>query len=290
MDERDHVIVVAATICIHQLITAFTIVFDDVKTKSEERIRKKELREITPYKRNLSMRYGRPTSFLEPIPSLERILDHINRPYMLNVTHLHSWQFFQLAHCLKDYILRPRARRDGTIPNNRSHKRHKFDHYHRLYFCLKWLNDGNFYRTRETETGWGKSSLQEDTVHVLKAIVDGLDDEIKWPDAERRQELAHVYQGIFKGCVGIADVKEFQVVKYKDTDKERRSWSGKKKINSYKLLSVMDHSGRYTYLRLCLGKNDREVFTGSSLYLQEGNFFHQENSWRRMEDLRVMDA
>jgi len=35
----------------------------------------------------------------------------------------------------------------------------------------------------------------------------------------------------------------------------------------------MDHSGRYTYLRLCLGKNDREVFTGSSLYLQEGNYF-----------------
>jgi hypothetical protein len=109
------------------------------------------------------------------------------------------------------------------------------------------LNDGNFHRTHETETGWGKSSLQEDTVHVLKAIVDGLEDEIQWPDANRRLELAAVlYQGIFKGCVGIADIKEFQVVTmYKGNDKERRSWSGKKKINSYKLLSsVMDHSGR----------------------------------------------
>jgi hypothetical protein len=55
------------------------------------------------------------------------------------------------------------------------------------------------------------------------------------------------YQGIFKGCVGIADVKEFQVVKYKDTDKEWRSWSGKKNINSYKMLSVMGIIQEDTY-------------------------------------------
>jgi len=55
--------------------------------------------------------------------------------------------------------------------------------------------------------------------------------------------------------------------------KERRSWSGKKKINSYKLLSVMDHSRHYIFACICLGKNDREVFTGSPLYLQEGGFF-----------------
>jgi hypothetical protein len=35
----------------------------------------------------------------------------------------------------------------------------------------------------------------------------------------------------------------------------------------------MDHSGRYTYVRMCLGKNDREVFTGSLLFFQEGNYF-----------------
>jgi hypothetical protein len=275
MDQHDQNILIAAAICMHHLITAYSIIFDDVRTKSEERTRKEQLRKMTPIKRNLSVTYGRPTSFLEPIPALQQILDDINRPYILNVTHLHSWHFFLLAEHLKDFILRPRGRRDGTYPENRSNKRYKFDHYHRLYFCLKWLNDGNFHRTQETETGWGKSSLQEDTVHVLKAIVDGLDNEIQWPDGRRQQELACVYQGIFKGCVGIADVKEFQVVKYEDANKERRSWSGKKKINSYKMLSVMDHSGRYTYVRMCLGKNDQEVFTGSLLYLQEGNYFSQ---------------
>jgi hypothetical protein len=64
-------------------------------------------------------------------------------------------------------------------------------------------------------------------------------------------------------------VKEFQVVKFQDPVKERGSFSGKKKINSYKFLSVMDHSGQYIYARLCLGANDREVYTSSPLYLQE---------------------
>ena len=36
----------------------------------------------------------------------------------------------------------------------------------------------------------------------------------------------------------------------------------------------MDHSGRYIFARLCLGKNDCEVFTGSPLYLQE--FFSED--------------
>jgi hypothetical protein len=60
--------------------------------------------------------------------------------------------------------------------------------------------------------------------HVLHAIVEGLDDELKWPDVNRRQELANVHPGIFNSCIGVGDVKEFQVVK--DTVKERRIWSG----------------------------------------------------------------
>jgi hypothetical protein len=106
--------------------------------------------------------------------------------------------------------------------------------------------------------------------------VEGLEDELQWPDAEKRQELGAVFPGMFNGCIGVSDVKEYQVVKYLDTVKERRSWSGKKKINSYKLLSVMDHSGRYIFACICLGKNDHEVFTSSPLYLQEGEFFSED--------------
>jgi hypothetical protein len=232
MDEHHRMLAAAAAICIHQLLVSYFIIFDDVPTASEAHAAKRRKRELTSYKRNLSVEYGRLTTNLEHIPHLERILQDKNRPYMKDVTH-------------------------GTRPANNIHSKCKLDHFHHLYYCLKWLNDGNFYRTREADIGYGKSSIHEDTVHVLQAIVEDLEDELQWPDAEKRQELAAVFPGMFHGCIGVADVKEYQVVKYLDPVKERRSWSGKKKINSYKLLSVMDHSGRYIFARLCLGKNDR---------------------------------
>jgi hypothetical protein len=35
----------------------------------------------------------------------------------------------------------------------------------------------------------------------------------------------------------------------------------------------MDHSGRFIFARVSLGGNDRECYTGSPLYLQEGKYF-----------------
>jgi hypothetical protein len=72
-------------------------------------------------------------------------------------------------------------------------------------------------------------------------------------------------------------VKEYEIEKLKDSVKEKMSWSGKK-INSYKMLSVMDYTGHFIFLRVCSGKNDREVLTGSPLYLREGEFF-SDNQW-----------
>jgi hypothetical protein len=140
------------------------------------------------------------------------------------------------------------------------------------------LNDGLSYRSREADTGYAKSSVHEDLAHVLQAIIEGLDEHLTWPDENHRHELAAVYTGILRGCIGVGDVKEFEIEKPKDSVKEKRSWSGKKNINSYKMLSVMDHTGRCIFLCICLGKNDREVFTGSPLYLQKGDFF-SDNQW-----------
>jgi hypothetical protein len=66
-----------------------------------------------------------------------------------------------------------------------------------------------FYRSWEAETGWCKSSVQEDLVHVLTAIVEGLDDHLQWPDENRHQVLAHIFPGILRGCIGVGNVKEF---------------------------------------------------------------------------------
>jgi hypothetical protein len=39
-------------------------------------------------------------------------------------------------------------------------------------------------RTRESQAGWSKSSMQEDLVHVLEAITEGLDDHMQWPNEQ----------------------------------------------------------------------------------------------------------
>jgi hypothetical protein len=84
---------------------------------------------------------------------------------MKDVTHLHVWQLFLLAGCLKGLIECPRLYPNGTHPENNIHSKFKFDHYHHLYYCLKWLNDVNFHRTQEADIGYGKSSIHKVIVH-----------------------------------------------------------------------------------------------------------------------------
>ena len=174
----DNKLLMVAGVVIHQLIVAYTFIFDDVPTKFEEKMKKRRQRELTPYKRNVSVRYGRPTTALVPQPVLNNLLADENRAYIHKHTHLHAWQFFTLADRLKDLIERPRMREDGTRPDsNRRPVTHDF--YHRLFFCLEWLNEGTFHRTRESRAGWAKSSMHDDLIHVLEAIVEGLDDQLQ---------------------------------------------------------------------------------------------------------------
>ena len=129
-----------------------------------------------------------------------------NRNYMQKIWHLYSWQFFALADKLKPLIERPRLRSDGTQPIKLG-PNCKHDFYHRLFFTLQWLNTGNYYRTTESLVGWGKSSLQEDNKHVLIAIMEGLEDQVVWPNVARRVELASVNDNVFRGMIGIFDIK-----------------------------------------------------------------------------------
>jgi hypothetical protein len=223
MDDDDTIVFIFLVAAAHQLICSYYILFDDVPTRKEKKLLLKRKHELAPYKCNVSYRYSTSTNRLVAKNCLPEILQDSDRAYIKSVTHLHEWQFFELAETLKDLNLRPRLRSDGTRPELR-HKAPKFDHYHRLFFVLRWLNDGLFYRSREVDTGYAKSSVQEDLVHVFLAIVEGLDE----PDENRRRELAEVFPGILSGCIGVGDVKEYEIEKLKDPVKEKNSWSGKK--------------------------------------------------------------
>jgi hypothetical protein len=80
--------------------------------------------------------------------------------------------------------------------------------------------------------------------------------------------------GMLSGCIGVGDVKEYEIEKPKNLIKERMSFSGKEKINSYKMLFVADYTGWFFYVGVALGKNNHEVFASSPLKLQRRvNFF-----------------
>jgi len=65
------------------------------------------------------------------------------------------------------------------------------------------------------------------------AIIEGLENQLQWPDVQRRRAMVNSNQGeiIFRSCIGIADVNEYQIVKPKDPRKEQKTWSGKVMIS-----------------------------------------------------------
>ncbi len=94
------------------------------------------------------MAHGTPRAALLPQPILNSILADENGAI------LRSTITFVLEDRLKDLLVRPRFRADGTMPV-KSGPKVKYDHYHHLFFCFQWLNDGLFHRTRESIAGWG---------------------------------------------------------------------------------------------------------------------------------------
>jgi len=73
--------------------------------------------------------------------------------------------------------------------------------------------------------------------------------------------------------IGILDIKEHRINKPKNNRLENLSYSAKHKMNSYKNLSIIDYTGRFIYVLVALGKNDREFWTQCPLYLQKGLYF-----------------
>jgi hypothetical protein len=131
-------LIAAAMAATQQLLSSYLVMFDDVPTKFEKKAAKKRLREFTPYKSNVSPRYGRLTTNLQANPILEHILRDENRAYMHHSTHLHPGQFFLLTERLKDLILWSRLRADGSRPNRLGHSIHH-NHYHRLFFLSEMV-------------------------------------------------------------------------------------------------------------------------------------------------------
>jgi hypothetical protein len=67
-----------------------------VLSQKKRRMKRWE-QELTPYKRNVSVRYFSAIKELESIPALNSILQDFDRAYIKDTAELHPWQFFILA-------------------------------------------------------------------------------------------------------------------------------------------------------------------------------------------------
>jgi hypothetical protein len=179
LNNDELLLLMAAGAVVHQFITAtFFIFLDSIPTLFEKK-RTKKRKKMAPYKRNVSMRYDTPTSDLILQPILDNVFADDNRAYAKKITHLHTWQILLLAAKLKHLIERPCLRSSGEQPG-RNGPNTKLNYLYRLFYCLEWLNDGAFHRTREFWAGWCKSSMHEAILHVLYVIIEGLDDQLMY--------------------------------------------------------------------------------------------------------------
>lgn len=240
---------------------------DDKDTK------KRKLEEMETITNDIAFRLNSPPIFnLKEAYGLIELIKDPSRQYFQIFTSFCVWEFVFLADYLKSYI--------NTSRNNSQHKSScniKRDHYHRLYYTLFWLCTNAEYRQMEFYFGWSKHVLQLDIIHVLLAIINGLDNFIVWPNAQERLTLSTVNTGILKGCVGIVDACEFPIDKSKNKEIERITYSGKARTNTKKLMGVIDMWGYFRFIVTDTNGsvNDREQFIGSLLCTKRCDYFSE---------------
>lgn len=182
-----------------------------------------------------------------------------------------SHEFFALSDIVTPFLLGPRV---NAVAQPRAGK---FQPFERLFFLLNWLHSGIEYKVQESYYGYSKSSLQADRIIVLAAINEALNDQIVWPTAEERRDIAGNFFGAFEGCVGILDCTEHRVFKPLDSDTEKRRRSGKLKSQyTIKTLSIVDPRGLIIYLDTGIATgicNDRSAWMSESLFLNCHEYF-----------------
>ena len=123
-----------------------------------------------------------------------------------------GWEIFRLADLLEAHIEVVRQNK-----NQRDGNRIIFDIHHRFYSVLCWLVKG-----AETEAyySWSKSALQKEIVHMLQAIIYGVDQFLQCPSIEGRERIWSRYSGLFQNSVAVMDASENPIHRIKSKELE----------------------------------------------------------------------
>ena len=199
------------------------------------------------------------------------VTENENRGYMKILVHFTYEEFIILSNLLEPLIERKRT---DNIENAGHANYCKLTSKERLFYTLLWVSTGISFRALQILSGLSKSAINDDVNHVLYCIIEGLDGELRWPDTNRRAELAQIYHSIFRGCIGILDCTEHIIDKPKNAQLEYDTYSGKVGANTIKTMAVVDSSGKFLYVQTVVyGRtNDRDMWTSSPLFMRQEEF------------------
>ena len=100
---------------------------------------------------------------------------------------------------------------------------------------------------------WCRASVCDDAIFVCSCIVEAVQGEIEWPDANRRRALART-EPRFRGCIGIIDGTLCKINRPYTANASRqqrarlsRYFNGRKKIYAFNNTIVVDHEGFIIY-------------------------------------------
>ena len=150
----------------------------------------------------------------------------------------------------------------------------------RLLCFLHLMASGCSFEEVASRVGLHPSTVHQDFVHVLHAVLDGLDPLLRWPSVEEMEQLAGNILG-FPSAVGHVD-GTVQLIR-RPLHQQRRMYTGFKKVHCWHHLVVCDWTGRIRFLSTMNGAtNDKRHFSASPLEQRAGEYLGEH--WELLAD------
>ena len=159
----------------------------------------------------------------------------------------------------------------------------------RMLIFLFWLRSRKTLVHLASDFGVSMATIDLEVKHVREAVLTQLHDEIRWPDAETRAELAKLVPG-FPGAIGYIDATSKRI--QRPTRNHRESYRGDKGYNE-QVIFVVTPWGEI--INICYGidgcTNDRGAFIDSDMgrnphrYFTDGQYLLGDGGYRGPGDI-----
>lgn len=145
-------------------------------------------------------------------------------------------------------LIRMRARSTGEI-RGVGGRPPKLTDAQRLLSCILFLKKAKpRARDEAVRWNWSRSSACDDCIFVCTLINEALADELQWPDAARRAELAE-REPFFYGCIGFIDGTLVRINRPAMRNSlSSRYYTKRKKLYAFNNTIVVDHDGFIIYI------------------------------------------